>query len=173
MKKSDFRLILRMFIYILEFFLLYSLEQIPGLSLKIYGVRPLILVPFFISAVVFEKEMYALALGLICGVLVDISFGTTLGLFMLILGLIGYLTGVLFKYFIRINLFSTMIFDFFVLAAVGFLRFYFSYFKLGIQNNIYIWNNVFIPMICYSGILFPVAYFFNKYIYYKLSEEWG
>ena len=170
MKKYDFYLILRFFIYILEFFLLYSLEQIPGLSFKIYGVRPLLLVPFFVSAVVFESEMPALALGIICGLLIDISFGTTLGCFMLVLGLIGYFTGVMFKYFVKINLFSAMIFNFFILAVVSFLRFYF---KFSLQNDFYVLKSIFVPILCYSGFLFPVAYYFNKYIYYKFSERQG
>lgn len=173
MKKYDFHLILRLFIYIFEFFLLYSLEQISGLGIEIYGVRPLILISFFVSAVIFESEITALALGFFCGFLVDISFGTILGCFVLILSLIGYLMSVLFKYFIKINLFSAMIFNFFVLAIVEFLRFYFNYFKLGFHNNFYMWNNISILVICYSGVLFPVAYFFNKYIYYKLSEKRG
>ncbi|MBO7604967.1 MAG: rod shape-determining protein MreD [Elusimicrobiaceae bacterium] len=173
MKKHDFFLVLRSFIYIFEFFLLYSLEQNPGLNAEIYGVRPLVLVPFFVSAVVFESEIFSLGLGLVCGILLDVSFGTVPGCFMLILGLIGYFTGIMFKYFIRINLFSAMIFNFLILAVVCLLKIYFNYSKLGVQNNFYMWNNVFVPTVCCSGVLFVLAYFFNKYIYYKLSEKWG
>ena len=170
MKKYDFFLALRLLIYVLEFFLIYSLEQIPGLSAEIYGVRPLILVPFFVSAAVFENEIVALSLGMVCGFLADVSFGTTVGSFVLILCLIGYFIGVLFRYFIKINLFSAMILNFFILAMVVFLR---GYFKLGFQNNFYFWNEIFFPVICYSGVLFPLAYFFNRYVFYKFSEKRG
>ena len=170
MKKYDFFLALRLLIYVLEFFLIYSLEQIPGLSAEIYGVRPLILVPFFVSAAVFENELVALSLGIVCGFLADFSFGTTVGSFVLILCLIGYFIGVLFRCFIKINLFSAMILNFFILAIVVFLR---GYFKLGFQNNFYFWNEIFFPVICYSGVLFPLAYFFNRYIFYKFSEKRG
>lgn len=173
MKKHDFFLILRLCVYIFEFFLLYSLEQIPGLNAEICGVRPLVLVPFFVSAVVFESEIFSLGLGLVCGILVDVSFGTVPGCFMLVLGLIGYFIVIMFKYFIKINLFSAMIFNFVILSIVCFLKNCFNYSKLGVQNNFYVWNNVFVPIICYSGVLFVLAYFFNRYIYYKFSEKRG
>ena len=63
-----------------------------------------------------------------------------------------------------------MILNFFILAIVVFLR---GYFKLGFQNNFYFWNEIFFPVICYSGVLFPLAYFFNRYIFYKFSEKRG
>lgn len=173
MKKHDFFLILRLFIYVFEFFLLYSLELIPGLLPEIYSGRPLVLVLFFVSSVIFEKEIPALFLGFVCGILLDISFGTSPGVFALIMCLIGYFISILFKYFVKINLFFAMILNLFILVSICFLKIYFTSLKFGIQNSFYIWNNIFFPVICYSEILFPVAYFFNKYIYYKFVEEYG
>ena len=165
--------ILKWFFYILEFFVFYSIEQIPGLSLPVLGVRPLLLIPAFSSCVMFEKEYGGIVLGVVCGILVDISFGTPIGGFTLLLCIVGYVFGVLTGYFLKINIWNALMLDFFVVSLCVTCKFLIEYCFRGTHQLFCMWVHYCFPLFIYSTFVVIPIFLLNRKFIYSMSAPGG
>ncbi len=156
----------RWLIYIFELYFLYSLQQAPALSVGFFGIRPILLVPAFVSIALFEKEFTGMAFGIVAGMFLDFSFGNPLGIYALFLCILGYVLGVLSTYFFRSNFWTALAATAVITSATVMLRFYFNYILSGFKNESFALINFCIPVIIYSIILAPTVFLFNRSVSY-------
>ena len=162
-----FRECIRYVIYILEIYILYAVQQIPELTL--FEVPSLWTVSGFVCISLFEKEFTSMAFGIFSGLLIDLSLGNFLGVNALLLGVLGYIFGVIFSYFIRTNFLSAMfisgIVSILVLGVNIFINFPAEEFKIERCYNIYI------PIIISTVLTTLPVYFLNRTISYTMRER--
>ena len=67
--------ILRWLAYGLELFILFILQETPGLSISILGEKAFLLLPAALSIALFETNLPAMSFGIVAGVLADFGMG--------------------------------------------------------------------------------------------------
>ncbi len=156
----------RWFVYFLEIVFLYALERSYNLIPEVFGGRPLILIPAFITIAIFEKEYASMVFGIIIGCFLDVSIGNFVGIQAIFLFIIGYILGVLFTYFVNLN-FVTFFFTSLIIIPLTFgYRFLFFYIIPGFNNVQYALLYHLVPSVCYTVVISPVVYFVNRYVAY-------
>lgn len=163
--------LLRYAIYVLEIYFLYSLEQTPNFSFNFYGARPLHLVAGFISIILYENKFVSLAFGILIGLLMDLIVGNVLGIYTLILGILGYFLSIVFECFIKINLISAVLVTFLVSSIIVFVNSFIVYFFYGIVSTGNIWSSKYIPIVLYTCFAAVPVYLFNRTVFYFTRER--
>lgn len=157
----------RFLFYILEIYILYAIQQTPEFNL--FKNSCFWIVSGFVCISMFEKEFVSMAFGVLSGLLIDLSFGNFLGFNALILGLIGYLVGVIFSYYIKTNFISSMFISGFIAALVIFLNLWINFSALEFGNE-YIRSNYF-SIVLSSALATLPLYFLNRTISYTTREK--
>ena len=163
----------RFFVYFLELYIFYCLEQTPGLTINCLDARPIFLVSSFISIAVWEKEFFDMILGAVCGVFMDMSFGTPFGTCILIFGLFGYSIGVLSNYFMNLNFWIIWTLCATVNIVVIFLVFCFNFINQNYEGVSLVWNSTIVPCIIYSILTSPIIFLLNRSIRYFMVNSSG
>lgn len=164
---------IRIFIYIIQLFILVSIEQVPGLIPEIYGGRPLLILPLFLSVVLLEGNYTGFVFGLISGITMELSFGKYVGLQLFIMGLMGYILGKVREKLFEINIFTFIFFCILIEPLFIIMRFYLNYGTLWLAQShlsLMLINHV-IPGILYTVLVSPVIYLFNRPVFYFIREK--
>lgn len=162
--------IIRYIIYVLEIYILHSLDQTPGLTMEIFGARSLAALSGFVCISLFEKEFTSMMFGILVGLLIDFSSGSVLGVNALILGLTGYILGVICSYFVRTNFLSAIFISGLVSLIVTGVDFCLHYVLSGASNKL-IWNIWYLPIVIHTMAVALPIYFFNRTISYCTRER--
>ncbi|MGN1051363.1 MAG: rod shape-determining protein MreD, partial [Acutalibacteraceae bacterium] len=85
---SKGRSVIRYIAYIIEILVLYIINGTPNLIPEFFGGKPVLLVAVAITIAIFESEISAMVLGLLCGILLDFGISDTLGFYSVILPVI-------------------------------------------------------------------------------------
>lgn len=157
--------------YVIEILLIFLLSSTPGLIPEMFGGKPTFLILVAISISVFEKEIPSMIFGLICGMLIDISYSASIGTFTLLLTIICFLLGYIVNNIIVANIFNFLLTSLIVCTFLFCVHFLFSYVFKEYGNNGYYFVHHYISRILYTFIFTPVFYFLNRFIYASLSEE--
>ncbi|MDR1628165.1 MAG: hypothetical protein LBR79_05270 [Oscillospiraceae bacterium] len=168
MTKKAFIDIIRWLIYLLEIILFYVLERNCGLIPEIFGGRPIILIPVFISIAIFEKEYVSMFFGIIIGAFLDVSISGFIGSQTAFLFILGYILGVLFTYFIDLNFLAFFLTSLIMIPVIIGYRFLFFYIIPGFDNIPYAFLHHLVPSVVYTAVISPVIYFVNRYIAYHI-----
>ncbi len=163
--------IFRYLIYTLEIYMLYSLQQASIFSFSCLGIAPVLVIAGFICISHFENEFTSMAFGILSGFLIDLSFGSVLGANAFILGIMGYILGILFSYYIKANFLSAMFFSSIASLAMTFVNFYIHQFIegflfMGLAGESH-WNLI---GMC-AGLASLPVYLFNRSISYLTREK--
>lgn len=132
---------------------------------SLFGVVPNIILLFVISVALINGSMSAMIVGFLCGLLMDIMYGTTLGVYAFFYMCLGYVNG-----YFHILFFAEASFMPFILVFVNdciyhILTYLVFFFPQGKWNfSFYLWKNI-IPELIYTTILTLVVYqvFFRIY----------
>lgn len=173
MKSDKIGKCLRFVVYFAEVCIFYCLEQLPCLTIKTFNARPMFLVSVFVCMAVWEKEFACMVFGIICGSLLDMSYGIPMGVCMLIFGILGYFLGVLSNYFISSKLWSVWLLCVMLNLAVLGIRFYFGFVLPGYSDYDFVWRTVFIPTFVYSVAVVPIIFLLNRSVRYFMGNDSG
>ena len=99
----------RILLYIPIILIVAVMQSVPQLTVEIFGVRPLLLIPLAVCLGMFEREVVGGYLGLFAGALWDISSLKLPGSNAIALLVIGVICGLLITNFMQSNLFSALI----------------------------------------------------------------
>ena len=102
--------------YVLVLLLLFGIQSSPALF-ALWGVKPALVVPFAVSAALFENEAGSGALGLLAGLLWDLSAGKLFGFFGMVLMICCVCVSLLSMYFVKVNVSNSII----LASITGFL----------------------------------------------------
>lgn len=161
---------LRCFAYVLEILVLYIIQQTPDLP-QLWGARPFLIIPVLFSVAMLEDEMTGLGFGIFIGLLMDISCGYVLGFHAILLGLLGYFTGLLAVNLIKTNLLTVLLLTAAGVFLIGCLQFVFFYYFRQYGYEGYAFQHHYLPMMLYTFLPTPVLYFFNKAFAIAIRER--
>ena len=107
MSRNNF---LRWMTYVIELVLLYLIQSTPGLIPEIFGARPVLLIPAAIMIAMFEGDTGGMVIGILSGLLIDLSGGSVLGVHAILLGVLCYFIGLSTMDLIKTNFFTALLF---------------------------------------------------------------
>ena len=162
-----FKECIRYLFYVLEIYTLYAIEQTPEVNLM---KMPLFwIISGFVCVALFEKEFTSMAFGILAGFLIDLSFGSFLGFNALILGVLGYILGVLFSYFIRTNFFSAMLIAGVISILILVLNTCVNFSIFELKSKDILTDFVWISSL--NAVITLPIYFINRTISYMMREK--
>ena len=167
MQKLKFFRYLAYSIEILTFFVLGST---PNLLPEIFGATPCLLLSLALTIAVFENEVPAMFFCVACGVLTDLGFSNSIGLFTISLAIVGFILGFCANNIIAANFYNVMLTALIVVSAVLSLHFVFTFVIKGYSNAGVYYVNHYISRIVQTVLCTAVFYFINKFLYETLSD---
>lgn len=173
MKSNKMARYVRFLIYFVELCVFYCLEQLPSLTFEQFNARPMFLVSAFVCIIVWEKEFASMAFGIICGAFLDVSFGLSMGICMLIFGVLGYCLGVISNYFVSSRFWTAFIICVVLNASVLAFRFFFGFFLKGYSDCSLAVRTVFVPTFVYSVVAAPLIFLINRSVRYFVGSNSG
>ena len=79
--------------YILEIILLFILGTTPNVMPEFFGSTPCLLLSLSMAIAVFEAEVPAMIFGLLCGLMTDIGFSNSIGIFTVFMTIVCFALG--------------------------------------------------------------------------------
>lgn len=133
------------------------------------GIKPLLLIPISLCIASHTGEVQAMAVGAVCGLLLDISCGKLPGFNGMILVIFSVLISLLYRYFLRQKLMNLLFLTAVCTLIQGYLDYLLYYAVWGIEDVHLIWQRIIFPsclMTIGSSILF---YFLIR----RIAEKCG
>lgn len=167
--RARFAIFLKWLSYSLILFLLYILQTTPGFF-QIFGIKPVFIIPFAVTVVMFEGEFSGAVFAGIAGLLWDMSSGRLFGFFGFFALLLCCLCGLFVIYLIKQNLVNTIIMSAIILTLLFLLDFYFNFVIWGYEKTYILLLTRILPSIIYSAVFVPLYYFIVSKIHSKTEK---
>lgn len=158
---KDFNRVIRYMAYVLELLVLFMLQEVPGLTPAIFGVRPVLLFPAVLTIAMFEDEVPAMAFGVLGGLFCDFGLAGAMGFHGLILGVLCFFLSILIRVYFQVNLVTAVLAG---LAAIGLviLAQWLLWYRLRYSGGQVALARHYLPKYFYTMLLIPLAYLFNR-----------
>lgn len=138
---------------------------------KANGARPLLLIPVVVCISMSQSEIVSGIIGAVCGLLMDITCGTLVGVNAVVMLVIGVTISLLCLHLIKNNLVDAVLLTAAACMIQGFINFFFNYAIWGVSNYFSVLLKILIPSCLFTVICSPVAYFVIRIIMSKLAKE--
>lgn len=155
--------------YALELLLLFVLQSTPYLMPEILGGKPLLLIPAAMTIAFMEEQIPAMFFGLACGLMLDLGYSDNLGFYTILLTLICFMVGVVFREYMVVSFLNAMAFTSAVTIGLVLLSYLFFYTVLGKGDFMYFVSH-YISRIIYTIAVTPLLYLLNKFLYKNLRD---
>ena len=157
--------------YVLELILTFVLTTTPGLMPELFGAKPALTVCVALTVAVFEREIPAMIIGMVAGILTDLGFSGSIGIFTISLTVICFIVG-----YAANNLIVAKFFNYFLYAliAVGmiFMLYFLVIFVIPGVDRMWDYFTAHIVSRMVQTFLYSIPfYFINHFIYSTLSPE--
>lgn len=156
-RKIIFEKILKYTLLSLCVFVLYILQGTPGL-LQIFGIKPVLIIPFCINLAMLEEEEYTLAVYIIAGLLMELSAGRIVGMYTIPLIIACTVCTIMVKFIFQPNYRNTVALSFICTLAILTFDFFFGYILRGYRGVLILYLKNVILASAYS-VAFSVPYY--------------
>ena len=167
----DKRKIIRYLAYTLEIWVLFILQETPGLMFRLWGERPSLLFLSVIAIAQFENEIPAMAFGVLGGLLVDYGMGSVMGMHALILAVLCYVISSFSRNLLRNNILTAFLVSIVSLLIVFLCEWVFGYVLVYWEHRLYALLRHYLPRYGATVILTPLTYFFNRAFFLRLRSS--
>lgn len=170
-RRASFREAIKWVVYGLILLLAYCLQTTKGLTVPIFGVRPLLMVGVVICVAFFEQEVGACVFAFFAGLLMDYACNTLLGYFALFFVLtslaISFLT-----HFLALPNFTT----FLAVSSVSLVLlchadFFFRFVLTEEEGLVPYYLHTFLPTWLYTGLTILLFYFLLRFVFLRLQPQ--
>ena len=168
---SKFSKFIRYMAFLLEVLLCYVVQSTPGLSLEVFGGRPILLVPLALTIAVFEEEIPAITFGVICGLMADSGYSGPVGYYAIMLAVLCYIVSILMENYIHTNLRTTMIIATLSIPIIIFMQFVLFYVAMGYGNVWEYFLSHYVSRMVYTWAFVPLFYAVNRFIAAKTKGQ--
>lgn len=158
----DVNKLMRYLAYTLEIFILYMLQQTPGLIPEIYGGRPVLILAAVLTIAMMEEFVAAAAFGILGGLLMDYGLGGILGINALLLVVICCVISWLCHTVMQINLGTAMVTVIVSAAVVILLIWVVRYLIPGYSEPVYALTRRYLPNYLLTLLFAPLIFILNK-----------
>lgn len=159
--------------YALELILTFVLSTTPGLMPELFGAKPALLICVALTTAVFEREIPAMIIGMAAGILTDLGFSDSIGIFAISLTIICFVVGYAANNLIVAKFFNYLLY---AVVAVGilFMLYFLVTFVIPGTENMWDYFTAHIVSRMVQTFLYSIPfYFINHFIYSTLSPEVG
>ncbi len=156
--------VIRYILFALEILILYLVQVTPYLLPEVFGGKAILLLPAALSMAVFENEIPAMVLALVCGLLTDCAFSGPIGFYTIVLMIACYFISLLYQNYVRKTLLTVMLVSLTVIPLTLTLQFLFYYVFAGYSDGGYVFVHHYLSRIIYTVALVPVCYGVNRLI---------
>lgn len=157
--------------YVLELILTFVLSTTPGLMPEIFGAKPALVVCVALTVAVFEREIPAMIIGMTAGILTDLGFSDSIGIFAISLTVICFVVGYAANNLIVAKFFNYLLY---AVVAVGiiFMLYFLVIFVIPGTENMWDYFTAHIVSRMVQTFIYSIPfYFINHFIYSTLSPE--
>ena len=163
--------ILRWLAYGLELFILFILQETPGLSIFILGEKAFLLLPAALSIALFETNLPAMSFGIVAGVLADFGMGHPPGFHAILLAVLCFFLSELATNLIHTNFLTGLLTGLAGCILVLFLQWFVMCLMAGSEFPEYIFVSHYLPRLACTAIPIPVFYYFNRALGLFIREK--
>ncbi len=156
--------------YSLEIILFFVLASTPSLLPEIYGATPCLLISLAITIAVFEPPIESMFFGIVCGVLTDLGYSNSIGIFTVFMCIVCFALGFVSNNIIQAKFLNVMLTATVVISVVLSLHFLFAIAIKGYSDIGVYFVNHYISRIVQTILCTAVLYFVNKFIFDTLSD---
>lgn len=157
--------------YAMEIVLLYVLGTTPDLLPQLFGAKPTLLLCVALTAAIFEREIPAMVIGLICGVLIDLGYSNSIGLFTITLTVVCFIVGYAANNLIRATFLNFLLYAFVAVGGIFMLYFLIRVVWAGVDDYWDYFMNHLLSRMVQTFVLSIPIYFVNKFIYHTLGND--
>ncbi len=157
--------------YVLEIIVAFALSTTPRLLPELFGAKPVLPVCVALTAAIFEREIPAMLIGMTAGILTDISFTNSIGLFTITLTVVCFVVGYAANNLIMANFLNFLLYAAITIAAL-FMLYYLVRFVIPAadEGQYYLVRHIISRMVQTFLCAIPF-YFLNRLISIKLNPE--
>jgi rod shape-determining protein MreD len=155
-------------IYFVELIICFLLQNTVLSSFNIGGIVPDLIVILIVSVAYQRGRIHGMFMGIVGGLLLDITFGSLFGVYALAYMFIGYVCGMFNKYYIR---FDTML----PLSMIALSEFAFSLYSYLVNLLIigrfdigYYIRRIMLPKVCFTVLAAIILYKLFDLVYMKV-----
>ncbi len=157
--------------YALEIILLYVLGTTPNLLPELFGAKPTLLLCAALTAAIFEREIPAMIIGMVCGILIDLGYSNSIGLFTIVLTILCFAVGYAANNLVVTTFPNFLLFAFLAVGGIFMLYFLVRFVWAGVDDCwTYFMNHLLSRMIQTFLLSIPI-YFLNSFIYHTLGND--
>ena len=157
--------------YVIELILLFLIQNTPGLIPELYGARPVLLIPAAVMIAMFEGDTGGMAIGILSGLLIDLSGGSVLGVHAILLGVLCYFIGLSTMELIRTTFFTALLFGAVSVLLACAIQWFLFYAVWNYGYNGYAFVRHYLPKAAYTFCAVPILYPFNRFFALRLSDS--
>lgn len=162
---------IRWLAYTIEIIVIFVLQETPGLIPELWGARPVAVIPAVLAIAMFESEISSMVFGLFGGLLIDFGFGGVLGFHGLLLAAACYIISLMAANLFKTNFLTALLVSVIVTAIVMLLQWACFYVLHGYQHSVYALTAHYLPVFCYTALLMPVTYYFNRALALQIRSK--
>ena len=164
------KLILRRGSLALILLVLAVLQNTDGFFPQIFGVRALLLIPAVVCIAMFERDMAGMFFGLFAGALWDMNAsGASFNALYLLA--VGFICGVLINTIMRNNIITAMLLSMIFIPTYVIGYWFFHYIVGGLDMAGFMFFRYYLPSIVYTALFLPLLFIGVRSIEKHYSEE--
>ncbi len=157
----DFNRVVRYLAYVLEFLVLFMLQETPGLLPAVFGVRPVLIFPAAITIAMFEEEVPAMAFGVVGGLFCDFGLSGMMGFHALVLAALCFFVSAISRIYLQVNIATAIITGLWTIGLVVCVQWLFLYyFRYSMPGYAFVHH--YLPKYFYTMIFVPLTYLLNR-----------
>ncbi len=160
---------LRFLAYVLEILIFYVISGIPNLLPSLFGSKPIILLSVALTVAVFEHEVPAMFMGLVCGILIDLGVDTHIGYYTVVLTVLCFALGYCQRNFFVTNFTNATVIG--VCSVLGVLLLHFLIYQVftGAPDLGEVFLKQYLIRFIYTALFIPVLFWLNR-LFYSLKK---
>lgn len=155
-------------VYLVELIICFLLQNTIFAKLNIGGIVPDLLIVLVVSIAYERGKVSGLFMGIIAGLLLDITHGTLLGVYALCYMFIGYLVGFLAKYYVK----NDTVLPLCMLSLSEFTFMIYSYITGMLTHRrfeiFYYVKRIMLPKVLYTAIVGIILYKIFDYVFLRV-----
>lgn len=157
--------------YAMEIIVAYALGSTPNLLPDLFGAKPTLLLCVALTAAIYERELPAMVIGVVCGMLIDLGYSNSVGFFTIALTIVCFIVGYAANNLIVATFRNFLLYS--LAAVVGlFLLYYLVRFVWGgVEDRWTYFVSHLLSRMIQTFLCSTIFYFLNRLIYHLLGEE--
>ena len=159
--------------YAMEIAVVYALGNTPNLLPELFGAKPTLLICVALTAAIYEREIPAMVIGIVCGMLIDLGYSNSIGIFTIALTIICFIVGFAANNLIVVNFRNFLLYSFLTVSGLFLLYFLVHFVWGGIADRWYYFVHHLLSRMVQTFLCSIIFYFLNRLIHKLLGEGEG